>query len=422
MEIIEHIVAESSNRGTGMGTGRPPRLEEVEKHVTYTDEQIELLEKIYVECPNPTRSQRSQIVQEHPILNGIENRQIKIWFQNCRCCERNKKEKEEFLLMTRNLRAINTMLVEENNLLQNEVAQKMQLRENLRNLLYHIHLSWMIVMQLIATASVADLGHETDAFPAANSRSIPLPAEETTNRFLSKATGTVTNWIADLKLKVFMVVMLFGLYLLVSNHLFNFRLSGAVHVLQTRVGEAARPTAAPFDPIKKLEILKDCPSWFPNCRNLEVLDKFLVNNGTTTELMYTQRDGQDTWLTGADSSKFRCLTFFMAYQFSFSIHLWEDVTSMAQPYVYHVLSQKNNSLKATSGSYLVKNSTEANPAMGSMFSRHSVDAANLAYWIGQSYRSSLGVEFLSVSCRSSDSLLDLSSFKGCPQYFLLVTA
>ncbi|XP_022850174.1 homeobox-leucine zipper protein HOX10-like isoform X5 [Olea europaea var. sylvestris] len=373
MEIIEHIVAESSNRGTGMGTGRPPRLEEVEKHVTYTDEQIELLEKIYVECPNPTRSQRSQIVQEHPILNGIENRQIKIWFQNCRCCERNKKEKEEFLLMTRNLRAINTMLVEENNLLQNEVAQKMQLRENLRNLLYHIHLSWMIVMQLIATASVADLGHETDAFPAANSRSIPLPAEETTNRFLSKATGTVTNWIADLKLK-------------------------------------------------KLEILKDCPSWFPNCRNLEVLDKFLVNNGTTTELMYTQRDGQDTWLTGADSSKFRCLTFFMAYQFSFSIHLWEDVTSMAQPYVYHVLSQKNNSLKATSGSYLVKNSTEANPAMGSMFSRHSVDAANLAYWIGQSYRSSLGVEFLSVSCRSSDSLLDLSSFKGCPQYFLLVTA
>ncbi|XP_022850175.1 homeobox-leucine zipper protein HOX10-like isoform X6 [Olea europaea var. sylvestris] len=363
MEIIEHIVAESSNRGTGMGTGRPPRLEEVEKHVTYTDEQIELLEKIYVECPNPTRSQRSQIVQEHPILNGIENRQIKIWFQNCRCCERNKKEKEEFLLMTRNLRAINTMLVEENNLLQNEVAQKMQLRENLRNL-------------LIATASVADLGHETDAFPAANSRSIPLPAEETTNRFLSKATGTVTNWIADLKLKVFM----------------------------------------------KLEILKDCPSWFPNCRNLEVLDKFLVNNGTTTELMYTQRDGQDTWLTGADSSKFRCLTFFMAYQFSFSIHLWEDVTSMAQPYVYHVLSQKNNSLKATSGSYLVKNSTEANPAMGSMFSRHSVDAANLAYWIGQSYRSSLGVEFLSVSCRSSDSLLDLSSFKGCPQYFLLVTA
>lgn len=84
MEIIEHIVAESSNRGTGMGTGRPPRLEEVEKHVTYTDEQIELLEKIYVECPNPTRSQRSQIVQEHPILNGIENRQIKIWFQNCR--------------------------------------------------------------------------------------------------------------------------------------------------------------------------------------------------------------------------------------------------------------------------------------------------------------------------------------------------
>lgn len=39
---------------------------------------------------------------------------------------------------------------------------------------------------------------------------------------------------------------------------------------------------------QKLEILKDCPSWFPNCRNLEVLDKFLVNNGTTTELMYTQ--------------------------------------------------------------------------------------------------------------------------------------
>ncbi|CAI9787199.1 unnamed protein product [Fraxinus pennsylvanica] len=387
MEIIENVVVESSNQGTGIGTRIPPRLEEAEKHVTYTDEQIELLEKTYVERPNSTLSQRSQTVQEHPILNGIENRQMKIWFQNCRCYERKKKEREEFLLINRNLRAINNMLVEENDLLQNEVAQQMQLRENLRNL-------------LIATASFADLGHETDAFPAANSRGIPLPAEETTNRILSKATGTVTNWIADLQLK----------------------LPGAVHGLHTRVGEAALSAAAPFDPMEKVEIPKDCPSWFPNCRNLKVLDKFLVNNGTTTEPVYAQRDGQDTWLTDADSSKFRFLMFILANQFSFSIHLWENVTSMGQPYIYHViLSQKNNSLEATSGSYLVINSTEANPAMGSMFSPDSVHAANLAYWIGQSYRSSLGVECLSFNCRSSDSLLDLSSVTGCP-HFLQVTA
>ncbi|KAL2482321.1 Homeobox-leucine zipper protein HOX32 [Forsythia ovata] len=146
---------------------------------------------------------------------------------------------------------------------------------------------------------------------------------------------------------------------------------------------------------------------FQGLNTLHVVERKMLLGNTTNG---NERDGEDTCLPGADSSKFPCLMFIVAYQFSFSTHLQEDVASMAQQYVYHViLSQKSISLEVTSGSYLVMNSTEPK------FSLNSIHAVNLANWIGQSYRSTLGVEFLSFNCQSSDSLLEhSSSFTSIP--------
>lgn len=54
------------------------------KYVRYTPEQVEVLERIYVECPKPTSTRRQQLIREHPLLANIEPKQIKVWFQNRR--------------------------------------------------------------------------------------------------------------------------------------------------------------------------------------------------------------------------------------------------------------------------------------------------------------------------------------------------
>jgi homeobox-leucine zipper protein len=52
--------------------------------VRYTAEQIEALEKVYVECPKPSSMSRQQLIQENPVLSNIELEQIKVWFKNRR--------------------------------------------------------------------------------------------------------------------------------------------------------------------------------------------------------------------------------------------------------------------------------------------------------------------------------------------------
>lgn len=54
------------------------------KYVRYTPEQVEALERVYVECPKPTSSKRQQLIRECPLLANIEPKQIKVWFQNRR--------------------------------------------------------------------------------------------------------------------------------------------------------------------------------------------------------------------------------------------------------------------------------------------------------------------------------------------------
>jgi homeobox-leucine zipper protein len=69
----------SDNRGfdkvPGMDSG---------KYVCYTPEQVDVLERLYIDCPKPCSSRRQQLLLECPILSNIEPKQIKVWFQNRR--------------------------------------------------------------------------------------------------------------------------------------------------------------------------------------------------------------------------------------------------------------------------------------------------------------------------------------------------
>lgn len=59
-------------------------LDAAGKYVRYTAEQVEALERVYVECPKPSSLRRQQLIRECPILSNIEPKQIKVWFQNRR--------------------------------------------------------------------------------------------------------------------------------------------------------------------------------------------------------------------------------------------------------------------------------------------------------------------------------------------------
>ncbi|KAL0402241.1 UNVERIFIED_CONTAM: hypothetical protein Slati_4254000 [Sesamum latifolium] len=78
MTIAENAVVETSKRVKGAKSGH----EQGTKYTRYTEAQIEVLEKVYAECSNPDYFQRSKILWEQPHLRGIDNKQLKVWFQN----------------------------------------------------------------------------------------------------------------------------------------------------------------------------------------------------------------------------------------------------------------------------------------------------------------------------------------------------
>ena len=54
------------------------------KYVRYTSEQIDVLERVYKDCPKPSAAKRVQLIKEYPVLANVEPKQIKVWFQNRR--------------------------------------------------------------------------------------------------------------------------------------------------------------------------------------------------------------------------------------------------------------------------------------------------------------------------------------------------
>ncbi|CAL0301033.1 unnamed protein product [Lupinus luteus] len=259
------------------------------KYVRYTPEQVEALERVYAECPKPTSLRRQQLIRECPILSNIEPKQIKVWFQNRRCREKQRKEASRLQTVNRKLSAMNKLLMEENDRLQKQVS--------------HLVYENGYMKQQITTVSAATTTdnscesvvmtgqnqqqnitpHQHPQRDANNPAGLLAIAEETLAEFLSKATGTAVDWVQMIGMKP------------------GPDSIGIVAVSRNCSGVAARACGlVSLEPTKVAEILKDRLSWYRDCRCLDVLSIAPTGNGGTIELMYMQTYAPTTLAAARD--------------------------------------------------------------------------------------------------------------------------
>ncbi|KAI4990584.1 hypothetical protein ZWY2020_038947 [Hordeum vulgare] len=247
------------------------------KYVRYTPDQVEMLERVYADCPKPTSSRRQQLLRECPILANIEARQIKVWFQNRRCRDKLRKESSRLESVNRKVSAMNKLLMEENERLQKQVSQL-------------VHENAQVRQQLQNTSMANDTSCESNLTTpqnpirdASNPSGLLSIAEETLTEFLSKATGTAIEWVQMPGMKP------------------GPDSVGIVAISHGCRGVAARACGlVNLEPTKVVEILKDRPSWFRDCRSLEVFTVLPGANGGTIELVYTQLYAPTTLVPARD--------------------------------------------------------------------------------------------------------------------------
>ncbi|XP_021891939.1 homeobox-leucine zipper protein ATHB-15 [Carica papaya] len=241
------------------------------KYVRYTPEQVEALERLYHECPKPSSIRRQQLIRECPILSNIEPKQIKVWFQNRRCREKQRKEASRLQAVNRKLTAMNKLLMEENDRLQKQVSQLVYengyFRQHTQNT--------TLATKDTSCESVVTSGqhHLTPQHPPRDASPAGLLsiAEETLAEFLSKATGTAVEWVQMPGMKP------------------GPDSIGIVAISHGCTGVAARACGlVGLEPTRVAEILKDRPSWFRDCRAVDVLNVLPTANGGTIELLYMQ--------------------------------------------------------------------------------------------------------------------------------------
>ncbi|KAI3461429.1 hypothetical protein Pfo_018092 [Paulownia fortunei] len=236
------------------------------KYVRYTAEQVEALERVYAECPKPSSLRRQQLIRECPILSNIEPKQIKVWFQNRRCREKQRKESTRLQSVNRKLSAMNKLLMEENDRLQKQVSQLVCENGYMRQ-----QLQSASAPTTDASCDSAVTTPQHSLRDANNPAGLLSIAEETLAEFLSKATGTAVDWVQMPGMKP------------------GPDSVGIFAISQSCSGVAARACGlVSLEPTKIAEILKDRPSWFRDCRSLEVFTMFSAGNGGTIELLYTQ--------------------------------------------------------------------------------------------------------------------------------------
>ncbi|THG13442.1 hypothetical protein TEA_020979 [Camellia sinensis var. sinensis] len=256
------------------------------KYVRYTTEQVEALERVYIECPKPSSLRRQQLIRECPILSNIEPKQIKVWFQNRRCREKQRKEASRLQTVNRKLTAMNKLLMEENDRLQKQVSQLVCENGYMRQQLQS------------ASAATTDASCESvvttpqhSLKDANNPAGLLSIAEETLAEFLSKATGTAVDWVQMPGMKP------------------GPDSVGIFAISHSCSGVAARACGlVSLEPTKIAEILKDRPSWFRDCRSLEVFTMFPAGNGGTIELVYTQTYAPTTLAPARDFWSLRYTT------------------------------------------------------------------------------------------------------------------
>ncbi|RWR72493.1 homeobox-leucine zipper protein ATHB-15-like protein [Cinnamomum micranthum f. kanehirae] len=255
-------VTQSKESKSGMDPG---------KYVRYTPEQVEALERLYHDCPKPSSIRRQQLIRECPILSHIEPKQIKVWFQNRRCREKQRKEASRLQTVNRKLSAMNKLLMEENDRLQKQVSQLVYENGYFRQQSQNTALATTDT----SCESVVTSGqhHLTPQHPPRDASPAGLLsiAEETLTEFLSKATGTAVEWVQMPGMKP------------------GPDSIGIVAISHGCTGVAARACGlVGLEPTRVAEILKDRPSWFRDCRSVDVINVLPAGNGGTIELLYMQ--------------------------------------------------------------------------------------------------------------------------------------
>ncbi|WCJ24310.1 Homeobox-leucine zipper protein HOX32 [Euphorbia peplus] len=258
------------------------------KYVRYTPEQVEALERVYTECPKPSSLRRQQLIRECPILCNIEPKQIKVWFQNRRCREKQRKEASRLQTVNRKLSAMNKLLMEENDRLQKQVSHLVYENGYMRQ---QLHTASATTTDNSCESVVMSGQQQQQQNPmqqhpprdANNPAGHITIAEETLAEFLSKATGTAVDWVQMIGMKP------------------GPDSIGIVAVSRNCTGVAARACGlVSLEPIKVAEILKDRPSWFRDCRCLETLSVMPAGNGGTIELIYMQTYAPTTLAAARD--------------------------------------------------------------------------------------------------------------------------
>ncbi|KMZ65808.1 Homeobox-leucine zipper protein HOX32 [Zostera marina] len=269
----------------GKGSGGGGQLD-AGKYVRYTPEQVEVLERVYTDCPKPTSQRRQQIIKDFPILGNIETKQIKVWFQNRRCREKQRKETSRLQTANRKLSALNKLLMEENERLQKQLSHVVYDNGLVRQ---QLHITTIATTDNSCDSVVTTSQHHQKN-PSQNSqRDLNSPsgllaiAEETLAQFLVKATGTAVKWVQILGMKP------------------GPDSIGFVAVSNNCGGIAARACGlVSLEPSKVKELLKDRPSWYRDCRNVNVLTVIPTANGGTIELVYMQTYAPTTLASARD--------------------------------------------------------------------------------------------------------------------------
>ncbi|XP_020582785.1 homeobox-leucine zipper protein HOX32-like [Phalaenopsis equestris] len=243
------------------------------KYVRYTPEQVEALERVYNECPKPSSLRRQQLIRECPILSKIEPKQIKVWFQNRRCREKQRKEASNLQTVNRKLTAMNKLLMEENDRLQKQVSQLVY-----DNTFLHQQLNSTSLAATDTTCESMILGNQLQnptpqpqLMDANNTDGLLAIAEETLVEFLKKATGTAIDWVQMVGMKP------------------GPDSIGIIAISRNCSGLAARACGfVSLEPKKVVDILKDRSTWYRDCRSLDVLKVFHTAKGGHIEILYMQ--------------------------------------------------------------------------------------------------------------------------------------
>ncbi|XP_027343901.1 homeobox-leucine zipper protein ATHB-15 isoform X4 [Abrus precatorius] len=243
------------------------------KYVRYTPEQVEALERLYHDCPKPSSIRRQQLIRECPILSNIEPKQIKVWFQNRRCREKQRKEASRLQAVNRKLTAMNKLLMEENDRLQKQVSQLVYengyFRQHTQN----------------TTLATKDTSCESAVTSGQRSLTTQHPPRD------ASPAGLVGKSLLGLLLTMLSVktwLFMFGLMksCVIFPRLMSIAEETLAEFLSKATGTAVEWVQMPG--MKVAEILKDRPSWFRDCRAVDVLNVLPTANGGTIELLYMQ--------------------------------------------------------------------------------------------------------------------------------------